>query len=146
MSYQALTTIFSFLICVVACFIGLFIADIHHFSKTIRDILLPLGVIQSVPVEDDITIINMVAQHDIKSIDNVPPIRYESLEVCLSTVYKLAYEQKYSIHMPRIGAVRSGGDWDKIEKIIKKYATVETYIYTLENEKNMWECEYEDIK
>ena len=48
--------------------------------------------------------------------------------------------------MPRIGAVRSGGDWDKIEKIIKKYATVETYIYTLENEKNMWECEYEDIK
>eukprot|EP01080_Neovahlkampfia_damariscottae_P005262 gene5262-8880_t len=40
MSYEALITIFSFLASVVSCFIGLFVADIHHFSTSIKELLL----------------------------------------------------------------------------------------------------------
>lgn len=101
--------------------------------------LLPLGIIQSVPVEDDITIINMVAQHDIKPIDNQPPIRYKALEDCLNSAYSLAVKENRTVHMPRIGAVRSGGDWATIEQIIKNCALVDTFIYTLESEKDIWQ-------
>jgi hypothetical protein len=46
--------------------------------------------------------------------------------------------------MPRIGAVRSGGDWSKIEKIIKEaMGDGEAYVYTLPQEKNKWPQQYE---
>lgn len=105
--------------------------------------LLPLGIIQAVPVEEDITIINMVAQHGIKSASNKIPIKYKSLESCLHSVYSLAEKKNWTVHMPRIGAVRSGGDWGAIENIINKCASVNSYIYTLEAEKDMWKCDYE---
>lgn len=109
-------------------------------------LLLPLGVIQAIRIEDDLSIVNMVAQHGVKGTNNKIPIKYDSLERCLITTYSLAAKISWTVHMPRIGAVRAGGDWGTIEQIIKKCASVDTYIYTLESEKNLWECEYENIQ
>lgn len=107
---------------------------------------LPLGEIQVVPVDNvnSILVVNMVAQHDIRTIDGTPPIRYPALEECLIKVNTLAVTMGATLHMPRIGAVRSGGDWAKIEKIIERQAKVENYIYTLDIEKDMWDSPYEN--
>ena len=106
--------------------------------------LLPLGNTQIAPIDTEVSVCNMVAQHDIRVIDGVSPIRYDALEQCLDYVNKLAVACKRTLHMPRIGAVRSGGDWATIEAMIRKAAKVETYIYTLEAEKNMWDTVYEN--
>src|SRR4030042_122017 len=106
--------------------------------------LLPLGNTQIVPIDNEVSVCNMVAQHDIRVIDGVPPIRYEALKRCLDYVNTIAVASKRTLHMPRIGAVRSGGDWATIEAMILKAAKEETYIYTLEAEKNMWDTVYEN--
>jgi O-acetyl-ADP-ribose deacetylase (regulator of RNase III) len=86
------------------------------------------GEIQTVAVQSDTTVVNMIAQHGIlsKTPDgalamtgpNDPPIRYEQLEKCLEKVAALAKFNGSSVHAPRIGAGLAGGDWAKIEAII----------------------------
>jgi O-acetyl-ADP-ribose deacetylase (regulator of RNase III) len=102
-----------------------------------------LGEVQFVQVKPDICVANMIGQHDIRWINGIPPIRYEALEQCLGIVYKKAAEEGLTVHMPRIGAELSGGLWGKIEEIIKKTMTVESYVYTLEKQKNKWTTVYE---
>ncbi len=78
-----------------------------------------LGEVQFVQVEDDLWVANMIAQHDIVPINSVPPIRYEAVAECLKKVALKAKELNASIHAPRFGSGLAGGDWDKIEKLIK---------------------------
>lgn len=92
-----------------------------------------LGNIQSVPIKDGITIVNMIGQHGTAPQNGIPPIRYEALESCLSKVYS-KIKTGGTVHMPRIGAGLAGGDWEKIEGIIKKNMTVDTFVYTLPHE------------
>lgn len=90
---------------------------------------LYLGEIQIVEVEPGIKVINMIAQHGTGTHLGVPPIRYMALINCLGKV-KTFLERKedneaidirgYSIHMPRIGTCRAGGDWNVIETIINE--------------------------
>ena len=47
--------------------------------------------------------------------------------------------------MPRIGCVLAGGSWDLIEAIIKKVMTVDTYVYTIAEQKDRWPTQYEDV-
>lgn len=77
-----------------------------------------LGNIQIVPVEKDIKVANMIGQHDVRSINNVAPIRYDAVRECLQKVAKYAKENNASIHAPRFGAGLAGGDWTLIEKLI----------------------------
>lgn len=105
---------------------------------------LPLGETQIIQIDDNIWVANMVAQHDTKVIDGVPPLRIDALRNCLKYVNEYAMGRNATIHAPRIGAVRSGGNWEDIEKVLMSVLTVETYIYTLEIEKNMWNTEYEN--
>jgi len=81
-----------------------------------------LGEIQEVNVQSDTTIINMIAQHDIKSDkDGKPPIRYDALETCLEKVAKIAKYNGSSVHGPKFGCGLGGcKDWSIIENIIKK--------------------------
>lgn len=82
-----------------------------------------LGKIQPVRVEDDITVINMIAQKGIYRSKGVPPIRYDALRTCLDKVSEYAGEISkgtVSIHMPRIGCGLAGGSWPEVEKIIKE--------------------------
>ena len=93
-----------------------------------------LGKIQMTRVEKDICVVNMIAQHDVKPTKDangniVPPIRYDALKACLITINDIAVKTKATIHAPRFGAGLSGGDWNKIEQIIKETITVEVTIY-----------------
>jgi O-acetyl-ADP-ribose deacetylase (regulator of RNase III) len=79
-----------------------------------------LGRIQQVQVEDDIWVVNMVAQHGIRSPTNPKPIQYFELKKCLQRVAGFASKYGVSVHMPRIGCGLAGGDWKVIEEIIKE--------------------------
>ena len=103
-----------------------------HWYHSQKD--FTLGNIQFVPVENDITVINMVAQKGIEPENELPPIRYEALKECLTQVAKAAKKNNASVHMPRIGAGLAGGTWHEVEKIIQKTLIINqipTYIYDL---------------
>ena len=95
-----------------------------------------LGAIQIVPVEGNISICNMVGQHDIMDINGVPPIRYESIRTCLQEVAKHCLKTDSSVHAPRFGGDRAGGKWSKIEELINEELIskgIPVYIYDLDN-------------
>lgn len=79
---------------------------------------IPLGVTQYIKVEHNITVVNMIAQHQTWAEDGIPPIRYDSVEKCLKCVAGHALKIRASIHAPRFGAGLAGGDWSIIESII----------------------------
>lgn len=122
-------------------------ASYHKWFKNTNG-NLPLGAVQIIGFKDNHKIANMVAQHGVKPKFGRPPIRYRALEHALKNVYKTAYkDRKWTVHMPRIGAARAGGDWKKIEKIIKSCIAdypVETFIYTLPSESDQWTEKYEN--
>ena len=95
-----------------------------------------LGEIQTVQVEEDIWICNMIGQH--KTISNskgIPPIRYEAVEKCLHKLIDEALQLNASVHMPRIGCGLAGGKWEEIEPIIERTLLendVEVYVYDFE--------------
>jgi O-acetyl-ADP-ribose deacetylase (regulator of RNase III) len=100
-----------------------------------------LGNVQFVKVEPHIVVCNMIAQHDIRTINNIPPIRYAALESCLSKLKDYVVSSGFddwdrSVHMPKIGAGLAGGDWNKIENIIStkmcdsyQKNNVDVYVY-----------------
>lgn len=95
-----------------------------------------LGDVQFIQVKPDICVANMIAQYGIRWEGKTPPIRYDALEKCLTKVYKKCADENLTLTSPRIGAVLSGGRWQTIENIIKKVMTVDTYICTLEDQKD----------
>lgn len=97
-----------------------------------RDKCPYLGKTMIVPVEDNISVANMVAQHDTKySPDGQPPIRYHALRACLAAVNEVAYRTNATLHMPRIGTGLAGGRWEEIEAILYDVASVDVYVYDL---------------
>jgi O-acetyl-ADP-ribose deacetylase (regulator of RNase III) len=90
-----------------------------------------LGNVQYVPVENDITVVNMIGQHDIRSINGIPPVRYDAIKNCLQKVNEEAKKNNATIHCPRFGAGLSGGDWNVIESIIKEVVEVDVTVYDL---------------
>jgi O-acetyl-ADP-ribose deacetylase (regulator of RNase III) len=103
-----------------------------------------LGEVQFVQVSPEICVANMIAQHDIRWQGKVPPVRYTALETCLKKAYEKALQDNLTVASPRIGAVLSGGEWPVIEDILKRTMTVDTYVYTLEKQKNRWPTKYEN--
>ena len=102
-----------------------------------------LGDVQYVQVADDVMVGNMIAQHGIRWQGKTPPIRYDALEACFIHAYDQAIRAGMTVAMPRVGAVLAGGRWGTIEGIIKKTMTVDSYVYTLEGQKNRWPTQYE---
>lgn len=78
-----------------------------------------VGQCQVVRVENGIWVVNMIAQRGIRTVDGIPPVRYDAIKKCLGTVARKAKELDASVHAPMFGAGLAGGDWDKIETIIK---------------------------
>ena len=62
-----------------------------------------LGAVQIVNVEPGIAVANMVAQRGVRPSGGVPPIRYDALRECLTTLAERATSLAASVHMPRIG-------------------------------------------
>jgi O-acetyl-ADP-ribose deacetylase (regulator of RNase III) len=91
-----------------------------------------LGSVELIPVEEDIMVANMIAQHDTKySPEGLAPIRYGALRSALAAVNDAAYHCKGSLHMPRIGCGLAGGQWSIVEKIISDVMSVDVYVYDL---------------
>ncbi|MBZ9751565.1 macro domain-containing protein [Deinococcus sp. HMF7604] len=82
-----------------------------------------LGEVQFVPVAPDLTVANLVGQHDIARKNRpaaAPPVRYEAIRTGLRRVAEEARRGGASVHMPRIGAGVAGGDWAVIAPIIEE--------------------------
>jgi O-acetyl-ADP-ribose deacetylase (regulator of RNase III) len=79
-----------------------------------------LGAVRLVQVAPDIWVANMIGQHGMKTGSKGPPIRYEAVETCLTTLAEEALRRRASVHMPRIGCGLAGGTWDRIEPIITR--------------------------
>ena len=77
-----------------------------------------LGEIQVVPVAENLSVANMIAQCGLKGADNPRPIRYGAVQSCLQKLAETALASGASIHLPRIGCGRAGGRWDHIEPIL----------------------------
>ena len=95
-----------------------------------------LGTCSLAVVNHEIAVYNMVAQQGVWTINDAPPIRYDALIGCLRNVRRTALHSKSSIHAPRIGAGRAGGDWKTIEGILFEELVshgIDVYIYDLPN-------------
>lgn len=97
-----------------------------------------LGQIQMIQVEDDLFVINMIAQTlghtQNKEGKFVPPIRYWALDQCLQKVAVIAQAMTASVVGPRFGSALAGGDWNLIEEMVNDVfedIEVPVYIYDL---------------
>ena len=98
--------------------------QIYRNSKKLK-----LGDVQFVPVENNVTVANMVAQKGYKNIYNPVPLCYASLESCLTKLDDFAKLIKADIQIPfKMGAGLAGGDWNKILEIIKKVVSVNVVV------------------
>jgi O-acetyl-ADP-ribose deacetylase (regulator of RNase III) len=103
-----------------------------------------LGDVQFVTVKPDIIVANIIGQEGTHWRGKVPPIRYPAISQGLEKVFEKAKQENLIVVMPRIGAVLAGKDWPTIEKIILSTMTVETYVYTIEAQKDRWPTKYEN--
>lgn len=86
-----------------------------------RCVPFELGNVQFVWVDEGIVVANMIAQENTISLDpeGGPPIRYESLALCLAKVGDYVDIYGGSVHMPRIGCGLAGGTWDRVGPIVE---------------------------
>lgn len=79
-----------------------------------------LGEVQMVQVEPDLWVANLIGQHKINRDENGrPPIRYKAVQEGMRKICVFAQEKEASVHMPRIGCGLAGGEWGRIEPILK---------------------------
>lgn len=104
--------------------------------------MLKLGFVQAVIVEEDIIVMNMVAQNLYPTGKDNIPLVYVALEECLNKVANDFYVKDVpdvSIHMPRIGAGLAGGSWAKIEAlVIESFIknNIPVFVYDLPTDSN----------
>lgn len=98
-----------------------------------------LGNTQFVVISDTIAVANMIAQEGIYKINGKIPLKYDSLRECLKKVNEFAIKHNAVVNMPRIGCGLAGGEWNKVEHIIKETVFVDTYIFTLSSEISKYE-------
>jgi len=98
---------------------------------------MSLGKTCGCKVEDNLYVVNMVAQSGVGSADGKPPIRYDALKKCLNIIVSdliLLRLENVVFHCPRIGCGLAGGTWDKVEpilqEVLKDYSVI---VYDLEN-------------
>lgn len=79
-----------------------------------------LGDIQFVPVDVDLTIVNLFGQDGIRGPGYTQPVRYGAIHAGLkrltADIKKVLFA--CSVHMPRIGCGLAGGCWEEIEPLI----------------------------
>ena len=92
----------------------------------------PLGHVDILAVDEDVYVANMIGQHRTGyDKDGNPPIRYDAVKTALEAVNAVAEKRNATLHMPRIGCGLAGGEWERIEEIIKEVVTVDVTVYDL---------------
>lgn len=112
-------------------------AAYREWNKGERDQHIPfnLGEVQFVHVAPNIVVANMIAQRGVDTILDMPPIRYDALEICLIRLRSFAQRYDASVHMPRIGCGLAGGEWSKVEKLVSHtLADVKTLVYDFDTQ------------
>lgn len=95
------------------------------FAERNPERYMTLGNTQYVSVGADITVVNLIGQHGVRSASNPMPVDYAAVRKGLNTVRlhatfsKSLLKAPVSVHMPRIGCGLGGGSWDKMEPIIR---------------------------
>ncbi len=80
-----------------------------------------LGEVQFVKVAPDIAVANILGQEGIGFQNGVAPVRYSAMENGFKKIAEVAKKYNASVHLPfRIASDRAGGEWSKIEEMIKK--------------------------
>ena len=93
---------------------------------------LKLGEGSFIKVEPGVWVANMIAQRGIRTLDGVPPIRYDALRLCLGKLDLKARKLQATIHMPRIGCGLAGGKWSSVEPLIREaLLNTEVFVYDL---------------
>ena len=77
-----------------------------------------LGKVQYTHINDNLVIANMIAQDGVMTANNLEPLKWEALELCLEHVYRYAKKEAYTIQMPKIGSGLAGGNWEDIKQLI----------------------------
>lgn len=78
-----------------------------------------LGNIQALKVEENIAVINMIGQRDIKPINGIPPVRYGALRKACKKVAEIASKYNATVNVPYLlGCDLAGGDWSIVEEIL----------------------------
>jgi O-acetyl-ADP-ribose deacetylase (regulator of RNase III) len=80
---------------------------------------IPLGLIQLVRVEEELSVCNCIIQDSIGPFDGIPRVEYPAVRKCFTLVAAYAVILDASIHMPRVGCGLAGGTWGQIEPIIR---------------------------
>jgi hypothetical protein len=104
----------------------------RRYKATFKRSGLYLGMTQSVLVEDDKYVYNMVAQHGTISRDNPRPLSYDALYECLTSLCAFAKKNSLEVHAPKFGSDRAGGSWAIIEEMIMETLVrkgVKVFIY-----------------
>ena len=100
-----------------------------------------LGDVQIIPVENDISVVNLVGQHDIRWINGVPPVRYEAVRKGLEQVsWYCEIDKGANVAIPYLFSCDlAGGEWSIVEQIIKETLSdkgIPVFIYDLFNKYN----------
>jgi hypothetical protein len=97
----------------------------NGWFQTSRNIIpFQQGQIQIVKVEHDIAVCNLIGQSGIGAFpprcSELPPVRYGAIHEGLIRLREYINDNVTdpSIHMPRMGCDRAGGEWRNIEDII----------------------------
>ena len=94
---------------------------------------LSLGNIHWAKIEDDLSIVHMVAQRGYGR-STRPRIRYAALRTALDQLHEVASGQGASVHMPRIGTGQAGGNWELVRELVDEHLVqmgTPVSIYTL---------------
>lgn len=98
---------------------------------------LSLGSVSFVPVEDDITVVNLIGQDNYRRWSSEPNkqfVRYDAIDSGFKSVASRILDSDGSVHMPRIGCGLAGGKWSEIEPLIQSRFIdegIEVYVYDL---------------
>jgi O-acetyl-ADP-ribose deacetylase (regulator of RNase III) len=85
---------------------------------------LYLGEVQFVKVDDNLVVANLCGQKNTRYVEELPPVRYGSLHEGLIHCRRIMKKSNITrISMPRICSGLAGGNWNKVEGIIKEVFT-----------------------
>ena len=78
-----------------------------------------LGTCGFISVSTTTIVVNMVAQHGLKSVNNKRPLKYHHLAGCMDRVGSVAKAGKKEIFTVKFGSDLAGGRWEFIEELIQ---------------------------
>ncbi|MER6788947.1 Appr-1-p processing protein [Streptomyces sp. NPDC000658] len=77
-----------------------------------------LGALQTVQVQRDVWVANMIGQRGVRTGSKGAPVRYDAIDAALARLADRALELGASVHMPRIGCGPAGGKWSRVEPLV----------------------------